>query len=100
MENKTRSEIINAYIERFKQLKQQTKKELFVRDIHEHLICNSFFELGFGVYYLQSFRKYKNSLFIHDERKTLVERYLGEMTKEERHEEIDKIYTLVKENCM
>ena len=95
-----KQQIINAYIERFNEIKKGTKKELFVKDIHEHLICNSFFDLGFGVYYLQSFRKYKNALFIRDEEERgILKRYLEEMTKEERHKEIDEIYKIVKKEC-
>lgn len=100
MEINPRQQIINAYVERFNEIKKGTKKELFVRDIHEHLIYDSFFDLGFGVFYLQSFRKYKNALFIRDGRRTLVKKYLGEMTKEERHKEINKIYENIKEKCM
>ena len=95
------TEIINIYMDRFKELQGRTKKRLYIRDIHEQLIYEDFYKLGFGVFYYTSNRKYRNGCFIYtDEKRTFIKNYFSKMDRDHRHKSILRIYEAIHRDTM
>ena len=56
--------VFELYKKRYDYLKQKTNKKLFIQDIIEKRIYDSFYELGFIIKYFKSFRSFKCNLFL------------------------------------
>lgn len=87
--------ISNSFLNRFKEIQNTTKKELYIKDIHELFIIGNFYQLCFGLYYLESNKKYRQCLFCKDEN---IYNYLRTLEETKRKELIKEIYSLLTNN--
>ena len=87
------NKVFELYKKRYDLLRQRTSKKLFIQDIREHRICNSFYKLGFIIKYFKSFRPFKNNLFLQPgPDRDQVNKYFGGLTVEKQKENIECLY--------
>lgn len=89
MENKY---IVNGFVSRLKDIQSTTKKKLIIKNIYENLICGNFYQLGFGIYYKDSNKKYNCGLFCKDKE---INEYIRKLEPNKRKELITEIYNIL-----
>lgn len=85
--------IFNEYKKQFDYLKTLTDKKIFIQDIIEKRIYDSFYELGFYIKYLNTFRKFKRNLFLpSNNTRKQINSYIEKLPIEKQKELIINLY--------